>query len=157
MALRASFNREAYDVAACGCTQTSTRGRLFCFMAVTLTDDLRELKAQAEGAKPFKPSALYDRLAALPWAKIKKMDAPMRLALGFYTAAQRRAEGLKDSGYFVRARLQGAAIGGGRALGRAGGVSRGYEKLMKAATTPKAHTRKEPAVTAHARTVPRKS
>ena len=65
-------------------------------MAITLTDDLRELKAQAEGAKPFQPSALYDRLLQLPWREIAKLPPAERLALGFYTAAQRRREQMKE-------------------------------------------------------------
>ena len=65
-------------------------------MAITLTDDLRELKAQAEGARPFRPSALYDKLAALPWPKLRKLEPAERLAIGYYVAAQRRAESLKQ-------------------------------------------------------------
>ncbi len=64
-------------------------------MAITLTDDLQELKAQAEGAKPFKPSALYDRLAALPWPQLRKLEPAERLAVGYYTCAQRRAEQMR--------------------------------------------------------------
>jgi hypothetical protein len=61
-------------------------------MPITLTDDLAELKAQAEGAKPFTPNALLDHLAGLPWPKLQKLPPAERLAIGYYTCAQRRAE-----------------------------------------------------------------
>lgn len=63
----------------------------------TLVEDaeLQRLRTMAEGSKPFKPSALWERLAAKDWSEIKKLPARERLGLGYYTAAQRRAEMLK--------------------------------------------------------------
>ena len=63
----------------------------------TLVEDaeLKELRAMAEGAKPFRASGLWDKLSALDWSELKKLPARERLGVGYYTAAQRRAESLK--------------------------------------------------------------
>jgi hypothetical protein len=65
----------------------------------TLVEDeeLKRLRAMAEGSKPFERSGLWDKLSALDWPEIKKLPARERLGLGYYTAAQRRVEALKDS------------------------------------------------------------
>jgi hypothetical protein len=62
----------------------------------TLVEDeeLKRLRAMAEGAKPFEPSGLWQRLAELDLAEIKKLPARERLGIGYYTAAQRRRESL---------------------------------------------------------------
>ncbi len=68
------------------------------FVAVkTLVEDveLKRLRAMAEGSKPFEPSGLWERLAALPWAEIKKLPPRERLGVGYFEAARRRAEALK--------------------------------------------------------------
>jgi hypothetical protein len=66
----------------------------------TLVEDeeLRHLRAMAEGAKPFEPSGLWERLAALPWDEIKKLPARARLGVGYFEAARRRMESLKADG-----------------------------------------------------------
>ena len=66
----------------------------------TLVEDaeLQRLRAMAEGAKPFEPSGLWDKLSALDWSEIKKLPARARLGIGYYTAAQRRVEALKEGG-----------------------------------------------------------
>jgi hypothetical protein len=58
-------------------------------------DELKRLRAQAEGLKPFEPSGLWEKLAALPWAEIKKLPARERLGIGYFEAARRRAESLR--------------------------------------------------------------
>ncbi len=68
----------------------------FLFMAIELTKDLVELKAQAEGAKPFQRQALYERLAEKDLSEFRKFDPPTRLAIGYYVAARRRVESLKE-------------------------------------------------------------
>jgi hypothetical protein len=64
----------------------------------TLVEDseLQRLRAMAEGAKLFERSGLWDRLAALDWSELKKLPARERLGVGYYTAAQRRVESLKE-------------------------------------------------------------
>lgn len=66
----------------------------------TLVEDeeLRRLRAMAEGSKPFEPSGLWDKLAALGWSEIKKLPARERLGVGYYTAAQRRVEVMRAEG-----------------------------------------------------------
>lgn len=63
----------------------------------TLVEDeeLKRLRAMAEGSKPFTPSGLWERLAAKDLKEIMKLPARERLGVGYYTAAQRRAEMLK--------------------------------------------------------------
>lgn len=65
----------------------------------TLVEDeeLKRLRAIAEGSKPFERSGLWDKLSALDWPEVKKLPARERLGLGYYTAAQRRVEALRDS------------------------------------------------------------
>jgi hypothetical protein len=63
-------------------------------MPIELTEDLAELKAQAEGSKPFKVQPLYERLAEKDLTEFRKFDPTTRLAIGFYVAAKRRAEAL---------------------------------------------------------------
>jgi hypothetical protein len=58
-------------------------------------DELKLLRAMAEGSKPFERSGLWERLAAKPWAELKKLPARERLGVGYYTAARRRVESLK--------------------------------------------------------------
>lgn len=66
----------------------------------TLVEDaeLQRLRAMAEGTKPFERSGLWERLAALDWSEIKKLPARERLGVGYYTAAQRRVEALREAG-----------------------------------------------------------
>jgi hypothetical protein len=59
-------------------------------------EKLLRLRAMAEGLKPFEPSGLWDRLSALDWSEIMKLPARERLGVGYYTAARRRAESLKE-------------------------------------------------------------
>ena len=60
-------------------------------------DELRRLRAMAEGSKPFEESGLWERLAAKEWAEFKKLPPRERLAVGYYQTAKRRAESLKES------------------------------------------------------------
>ncbi|MFL6283571.1 MAG: hypothetical protein ACJ74Q_10570 [Pyrinomonadaceae bacterium] len=64
----------------------------------TLVEDaeLKRLRAMAEGSKPFEESGLWSKLAALPWAEIKKLPARERLGVGYFEAARRRVESLKE-------------------------------------------------------------
>jgi hypothetical protein len=64
----------------------------------TLVEDeeLRRLRAMAEGSKPFEASGLWERLAALDLREIQKLPARERLGVGYYTAAKRRAESLRE-------------------------------------------------------------
>lgn len=64
----------------------------------TLVEDeeLKRLRAMAEGSKPFMSSGLWERLAALDLRDLMKLPARERLAVGYYTAAKRRAESLKE-------------------------------------------------------------
>jgi hypothetical protein len=58
-------------------------------------DELKRLRAMADGSRPFKESGLWERLAALDLKEIMRLPARERLGVGYYTAAQRRAESLK--------------------------------------------------------------
>lgn len=66
-------------------------------MGIELAGDLAELKAQAEGARPFKVNALYERLAEKDLSEFRRFDAPTRLAIGYYVAAKRRAAALAEA------------------------------------------------------------
>jgi hypothetical protein len=50
----------------------------------------------AEGRRDFEESGLWSKLAALPWAEIKKLPARERLGIGYFEAARRRVESLKE-------------------------------------------------------------
>jgi hypothetical protein len=65
----------------------------------TLIEDaeLKRLRAMAEGSKPFEQSGLWEKFSALEWAEFKKLPARERLAVGYYQAAKRRVESLKES------------------------------------------------------------
>lgn len=78
-------------------TRFECRGSVFFVAMKTLVEDdeLKTLRAMAEGSKPFERSGLWERLAAKEWSEIKKLPARERLGVGYYTAAQRRAEMLK--------------------------------------------------------------
>ncbi len=65
-------------------------------MAIELTKDLLELKAQAEGSKPFKVQALYERLAEKDLSEFRRFDPTTRLAIGYYVAARRRAAQIEE-------------------------------------------------------------
>jgi hypothetical protein len=59
--------------------------------------DVEELRAQAEGSRPFGGvNKLYERLAELDEYEYKKLDSVSRLALGYYLAAKRRSDSLKE-------------------------------------------------------------
>jgi hypothetical protein len=59
-------------------------------------DELKTLRAMADGSRPFERNGLWEKLAAKDWAEFKKLPARERLAVGYYQAAQRRAESLKE-------------------------------------------------------------
>jgi len=63
----------------------------------TLVEDeeLKTLRAMADGSKPFKPSGLWERLAAMDLKEFWKLPARERLAVGYYQTARRRAEVLE--------------------------------------------------------------
>lgn len=64
----------------------------------TLVEDeeLKLLRAQADGSKPFTASGLWERLAALDLKKFRQLPARERLGVGYYTAAKRRAASLQE-------------------------------------------------------------
>ena len=63
----------------------------------TLVEDqeLKRLRAMAEGSKPFERSGLWERLAALDLKEIQQLPPRERLGVGYYTAAQRRDKQLR--------------------------------------------------------------
>jgi len=65
-------------------------------VSIVLTDDLAELKAQAEGKRPFRECKALEALAALDLDKYRQLDATTRLALGYYLTAKRRASQLEE-------------------------------------------------------------
>lgn len=60
-------------------------------------DELKRLRAMAEGSKPFRTSGLYERLAALDLKEFYRLPARERLAVGYYQTAKRRAEALQET------------------------------------------------------------
>ncbi|HYY93845.1 MAG TPA: hypothetical protein VE713_04960 [Pyrinomonadaceae bacterium] len=64
----------------------------------TLVEDeeLRRLRAMADGSRPFVESGLWERLSALDLEEIKRLPARERLGVGYYEAARRRREQLKE-------------------------------------------------------------
>lgn len=65
---------------------------------LVMDGELENLKAQAEGSKPFRTSGMLERLAALDLKEFYKLPPRERLAVGFYQTAKRRAEALKGEG-----------------------------------------------------------
>lgn len=66
-------------------------------MAIQITAELEELKAQAEGRAPFTPNGLFEKLGELVGGpQYKSMTPAERLALGYYLCARRRARMLKE-------------------------------------------------------------
>jgi hypothetical protein len=59
----------------------------------TLVEDeeLRRLRAMADGSRRFEESGLWERLAAMELKEIKRLPPRERLGVGYYTAAKRRA------------------------------------------------------------------
>ncbi len=53
-------------------------------------DEIKRLRAMADGSRPFEPAPLWERLAALDWRELKRLDARTRLGCGYYLAAKRR-------------------------------------------------------------------
>ena len=64
----------------------------------TLVEDaeLQRLRAMAEGSRAFESSGLWERFAALDLKEFYKLPPRERLACGYYVAARRRAESLKE-------------------------------------------------------------
>jgi hypothetical protein len=64
----------------------------------TLIEDaeLKRLRAMADGSEPFQSIGLWEKLAGLSLYKYNKLPARERLGLGYYLAAKRRMESLKD-------------------------------------------------------------
>jgi hypothetical protein len=54
-------------------------------------EERKALRAMADGSMPFEEVATWEKVSALDWRDLKKLDARTRLALGYYTAAKRRA------------------------------------------------------------------
>lgn len=75
-------------------TQFECRGSVFLFMAITLTAELEELKAQAEGRRPFRVNRILEALVGIEMKDYWKLDKDTRLAFSFYLTAKRRAESL---------------------------------------------------------------
>lgn len=65
-------------------------------MAIELERDRDELGAMALGEQPFRESPFYERLARLPPHELMNLPPGVRLSLGYYCAAQRRAERVKE-------------------------------------------------------------
>lgn len=59
--------------------------------ADTTADDVDELRAQAEGSRPFVEREHYERLALLDSKEWRALPQGARLAVGYYLAAKRRA------------------------------------------------------------------
>jgi hypothetical protein len=66
----------------------------------TLVEDeeLRNLRAMADGSKPFEQSGPWERFAALDLREFAKLPARERLACGYYVAAKRRRDSLSALG-----------------------------------------------------------
>jgi hypothetical protein len=64
----------------------------------TLVEDeeLLRLRTMAEGSKPFEASGLWERLASLGLKEIMKLPPRERLGVGYYTAAQRHDNSMKE-------------------------------------------------------------
>jgi hypothetical protein len=60
-------------------------------------DELKRLRAMAEGSRKFEESGLWERLAALDLPKVKELPPRERLGLGYYMTAKRRAEALQGT------------------------------------------------------------
>jgi hypothetical protein len=65
----------------------------------TLVEDaeLLRLRAMADGSKPFEVIGLWERLGEKEWPELKRLPARERLALGYYLAARRRVEQMKET------------------------------------------------------------
>lgn len=63
----------------------------------TLVEDeeLKRLRAMAEGSRRFEVSGLWERLCALDLKEIKRLPARERLSIGYYETARRRVEQMK--------------------------------------------------------------
>lgn len=66
-------------------------------MAITLTRELEELKAQAEGRKPFRENKILEALVGIEMKDYWKLDKDTRLAFSFYLTAKRYAEQMKET------------------------------------------------------------
>ena len=60
-------------------------------------DELKRLRAMAEGSRRFEESGLWERLAGLSDYKLKRLPPRERLGLGYYLAAKRRAAALQET------------------------------------------------------------
>lgn len=65
-------------------------------MAITLTNELEELKAQAEGRRPFRVNRILEALVGIEMKDYWKLDRDTRLAFSFYLTAKRRHDSLKE-------------------------------------------------------------
>jgi hypothetical protein len=59
-------------------------------------EELKRLRAMAEGIRPFEESGLWERLSALDMKEFMKLPARERLAVGYYLSAKRHVEQLKE-------------------------------------------------------------
>jgi hypothetical protein len=64
---------------------------------IVVTEEIEELKAQAEGRRPFVENETYEAFAALDMIEYRQLDTTTKLALGYYLTAKGRAEPLKQS------------------------------------------------------------
>lgn len=60
-------------------------------------DELKRLRAMADGSRPFERIGLWEKLASKEWTEIKKLPARERLAIGYYESGRRRAESLQEA------------------------------------------------------------
>jgi hypothetical protein len=59
-------------------------------------EELKRLRAMADGSARFEESGSWERLAALGQREFMRLDARTRLPVGYYTAAKRRHEQSED-------------------------------------------------------------
>jgi hypothetical protein len=58
-------------------------------------DELKRMRAMAEGSPHFERSRLWERLVVLDLKEIQRLPPRERLGVGYYTAAQGRAKQLR--------------------------------------------------------------
>jgi hypothetical protein len=59
-------------------------------------EELKRLRAMAEGSRKFEESGLWEKFCALDMKEFMKLPARERLAVGYYLSAKRRVESLKE-------------------------------------------------------------
>lgn len=75
---------------------TMRRASVFFVMAITLTRELEELKAQAQGRRPFRENKILEALVGISMKDYWKLDKDTRLAFSFYLTARRKHEQMRE-------------------------------------------------------------